>query len=94
MQPVEPGGPVLGVRFGEPHDGLPVAAVMNGSAAARAGVKPGDVIVGCDDADVRDANTLVPMLKQRRPGEEMLLTIRRAGQYVQVRVRIGERDRR
>jgi len=80
---------VLGIQFGEAHDGLPVASVERNSPAERAGLKRGDVIVGIDGMPAWDAYTMLTMLQ--RPGSEgrILLRIRRGAAYLDVPVNLG-----
>lgn len=65
----------LGVRMrmGE------IAAVQEGSPAAAAGIKPGDILRTIDGKPVGDPMTL-PEILRRRAGETMVLSVEREGQ--------------
>jgi S1-C subfamily serine protease len=65
--------------------GLPVTAgavvveVRPDSPADRAGLQPGDIITAIDDEPVGSIAELVGRIQQRRPGDEVVLTIARSG---------------
>src|SRR5262245_12791813 len=48
-----------------------------------------DVIVAVDDHPVESASTFVDSIEQHRPGEQIVLTVLRGGQTVQVPVTLG-----
>jgi hypothetical protein len=89
-----PEGAFLGIRFGEANDGLRVDGLVANGAADRAGVEVGDVIIGVDDAEVRDQFSLMPLLASRNPGERITLKLRRGEEYLQVPLTLGRRERR
>jgi len=89
-----PDGAFLGIRFGEGNDGLSVQQVIAGGPADAAGVKVGDVVVGIDEAEVRDRYALVAALSGRRPGERIGLRLRRGEAYMDVAVVLGARPGR
>jgi serine protease DegQ len=59
--------------------GVLVMAVGDGTPAAAAGLRPGDVIVGLDDTPVDTVEDLFGELRQRRPGDRVTLTVVREG---------------
>jgi serine protease Do len=81
-----PGGPVLGVA-GQPVDlpgieegaGVLIAEVAVGSAAERAGLMIGDILLSIDGAPARTGDELLRALVARRPGEPRRLSILRGG---------------
>lgn len=87
-----PDGAFLGVRFGQENDGLKLEDVVAKSPAERAGLQRGDIIVGLDDLDVRDYQSLLPLLAERKPGETVSLRVRRAEKYLEVPVLLGKRS--
>jgi S1-C subfamily serine protease len=89
--------PQVGRRLGV--DGALVLAVQPGGAAERAGILPtrrtrggdielGDVIVALEDTEIRSNNDVTLALERRTPGEEVELTVVRAGRTLKVRVRL------
>jgi serine protease Do len=73
--------------------GAEVSSVTEGDPGARAGLRPGDVVLAIDGRDIRNANDLTTTLARRQPGEEVNLTIWRDRRQSTVRVRLGEFDR-
>jgi S1-C subfamily serine protease len=69
----------LGVRVKDTADGLGayVGSVRPDSAAARAGIEPGDVIDELSGAPVRSVADLERVGARRRPGQTTSVTVRR-----------------
>jgi serine protease DegQ len=70
--------------------GVLVLEVADGSPAAQAGLRPGDVIVRIGDQPVDTVEDFFGELRQRRPGDKVQLTIVRDGREQQVTVTLGE----
>ncbi|HUF13066.1 MAG TPA: trypsin-like peptidase domain-containing protein [Longimicrobiales bacterium] len=70
--------------------GAEVKRVEPQSAADRAGLRIGDVIVQLDGAPVRDATGLTARLARRHPGDEVELTVVREGELRRFTTRLGE----
>jgi Do/DeqQ family serine protease len=70
--------------------GVVVAGVAANSAAARAGLRPGDVIRQIDGTQVTSSNALRNGIAGRQPGSEVTLTITRDGREQQVRAKLGQ----
>jgi putative serine protease PepD len=88
--------PVLGVQGGPPAapqagggDGATIASVQDGSAAAAAGLAPGDVVTEVGDARVEDFPDLVARIGAQAPGARAALTVERGGQERTVDVTLG-----
>ena len=77
----------LGVTQGP---GVVVFQVQSGSAADRAGLRPGDVITALNGTAVSDPNTFRNAIAGLAPGTEVTLTVRRDGNESQVRATLGE----
>jgi len=77
----------LGVPEGK---GIVVGAVQPGSAADRAGLRQGDVILSFKGVDVSDPNTFRNRVASTPPGTEVTLTIMRDGREQTVRATLGE----
>ncbi len=70
--------------------GVIVNSVEPNSAAAQAGLKPGDVIVAYNGEPVANGNTLRNHVASTKPGTEVQLTIIRDKREQQVRAKLGE----
>jgi putative serine protease PepD len=55
--------------------GAGIAEVSAGSAADKAGLQRGDIIVRVDDLSVSDASSLVASIRGHRPGDDVTLTV-------------------
>jgi serine protease Do len=73
--------------------GVFVAGVEPGSPAARAGVRPGDLVVRFDDEEVGDPASLVLLLTRAPIGERVTLDVVRDGASIAVTVEVGRRPR-
>ena len=67
-----------------PTPGAYVARVMPDTAAARAGVEDGDLIVAVDGTRVESGEDLRDLLTRRRDGGEVRLTVRRGDEEVEL----------
>jgi serine protease Do len=64
-------------------------AVVSGSAADKAGLKSGDIIIAVNSASVNVTNTLAELLQQYNPGDTITLTVIRGGKTMQVKAILG-----
>jgi serine protease DegQ len=71
--------------------GVVVLEVGEGTPAAEAGLQPGDVITGMDEARVDTVEDLFGELRQRQPGTQARLTIVRDGRSQEVTVTLADR---
>jgi Do/DeqQ family serine protease len=70
--------------------GVLVAQMQPGSAAARAGLKHGDVITSFNGVEVNDPNVFRNLVAGTPPGTEVTLNILRGGREQQVRAKLDE----
>lgn len=61
-------------------DGAQIQRVGSGSAAAGAGLQPGDVITKVDDTLITDPDALVATIRSYRPGDQVTVSYTRDGQ--------------
>jgi hypothetical protein len=87
------GRALLGVSFAQDHEGpgVAIAAVSPRTAAAAAGLRPGDVILRFDDEEVESAEALAEYLVLLEPGHTVKVVLRRGGETVTVEVTLGRR---
>lgn len=94
IQPIQVTGQ-LADRFDLSVDeGVAVSVVEPGSAAARAGLEEGDVIVAFDGDPIRRVEDLFAQLRQRRPGQRVELTVVRDGDRRRLDATLGGREGR
>ena len=93
----------LGVQFGPasetlkraedlPRGAAVVGSVVDGSAAAEAGLQPGDVIVAVDGQTLNDYLQLTQIIGSKQPGDEVQLTVNRDGEEQTVQATLGEAE--
>ncbi len=87
--------PDLAAQLGaaEPK-GVLVSDILNDSPAQRAGLQPGDVIVGFEGKEVENATQLRNLVAVTEVGRQVSLTVLRRGQLQRVPVQIGEQPKR
>lgn len=66
------------------------AAVERGSPAALAGLKTGDIVLAVEHEPVDAQNSLAELIQSYTPGEEIVLTVQRGDEQLEVNVRLGE----
>ncbi|MGB4140820.1 MAG: PDZ domain-containing protein, partial [Limnochordia bacterium] len=71
--------------------GVIVAEVHDGTPAAEAGIRAGDVIRRINDTDILTKDDLANAISQHKPGDEVMLTIYRRGQTLMVLVTFGNK---
>jgi S1-C subfamily serine protease len=70
--------------------GALVQQLASNGPAAKAGVQQGDVITAVNGTQISDANDLLTILAQQKPGNTITLTLNRNGSTVTVHVTLGE----
>jgi S1-C subfamily serine protease len=78
----------------EPAAGAVIVKVAPGSPAARAGLKPGDLVTELGGRQVTDSEFLRRRLALLRVGEIADLTVRRDGKLSNVKLAVADRDSR
>ncbi|HET9948449.1 MAG TPA: M28 family peptidase, partial [Longimicrobiales bacterium] len=86
-------GPYLGtIPDMTPRDfGLRLTGVREGSPAARAGIRPGDVVVEFDGQPVADIYAYTYALQAHQPGDVVRIVVERDGERVEVEATLEER---
>ncbi len=78
-------------RLDAPKGAL-VGSVQKGSPAAKAGLEPGDVIVGYNGQRIERSSDLPPLVAATKPGSTAKVELWRDGKSKSVEVSIGTRD--
>ena len=84
--------PIIGVKLDRTFSGEGAEvgatgdAVTSGGPAAKAGVKPGDVIVGFEGKRVRTPDQLIVSIRSRAVGDTVTLTVQRAGRQFDLKM--------
>ena len=68
-----------------------IAGVLRGSPAERAGLRPGDVLLGIDGVQVTDSSSMLNLISSLKPDNKAVLSIARNQNKVQVPITIGKR---
>ena len=89
--------------------GAMIAEVVKGGPADKAGLKGGnqkiqvgnmiamvggDIVVKVDQHDVKTNDELIHYIREKKPGDTLLLKVYRKGEFVDVKVTLGERPRK
>jgi Do/DeqQ family serine protease len=84
--------PELSESFGLPDtEGALIAGVVRGSPADRAGIKPGDILLGVEEQKIRDPQVMLDLIAGLKPGNKAGFRIRRGQAIQEVEVVIGKR---
>lgn len=86
-------GPYLGtIPDMTPRDfGLRITGVREGSPAEEGGLRGGDVVVEFDGNEIADIYAYTYALRDRKPGDEVVIVVERDGERVTLNVTLGER---
>ena len=80
----------LGVGPDQEAGGARVGSVVPDSAAAKAGVQVGDIIVRFAGRELRDFVELPILVRQRKPGDRIEVQVRRGDEVLKLPVTLGE----
>ena len=70
---------MLGVRTQDAQPGAAVKEVVKGSAAEKAGLQEGDIIIAIDGTNIETSQDLVDQIKEHDKGDEIKIQIERNG---------------
>ncbi|MDQ7780054.1 MAG: trypsin-like peptidase domain-containing protein [Planctomycetota bacterium] len=86
--------PFIGVRANEGAldvEGASVMDIIPGTAADQAGVKAGDIILEFDKQPVHNWTELVILIRQKKPGDKVMLKVLRREHEIPLEMTIGRR---
>src|SRR5437660_10520892 len=83
-------GPYFGSvpDFRDDLKGVLFSDVQNNSPAAKAGLKPGDLLVQFDGKAIQNLNDYAYALRAKQPGDVVQVVVKRGGRVVQAEVRL------
>ena len=81
--------PLLGVSIEDHELGVRIVEVSKGSGAEKAGLKPGDIVTWISGAAVNNRQALVERIRKFRPGDTLLLKVRRDKTVMSIRATLG-----
>jgi Zn-dependent M28 family amino/carboxypeptidase len=88
----------FGVSFGSVPDygfaekGVRFEAIREGSPAAKAGVRAGDILVQWGAAAVENVEDWTALLGRHKPGDEVTIKLRRGNEQIEVKVKLEARE--
>jgi serine peptidase DegS len=78
-------------QFTLPRGGVVVTMIYNNSPAAAAGVRPGDIVLAVDGADVQNAQEVLKQLAMHKPGGSVKLRLQRGAVVSEMVCKVIER---
>lgn len=79
----------IGIRVDRGNEQALITDVHSGTAADNAGIKNGDIVVSVEGRTVKNADHLVAIIKQRRPGQTVPLVVLRGDQKLDLKIKLG-----
>ncbi len=77
--------------FDEPPKGVRFADVRDGTPAAKAGLKAGDILIEFDGKEIGNLYDFTYALRAHKPGDEVLVKVLRGSQTIEAKVLLTER---
>lgn len=77
--------------FNEPPKGVRFADVREGTPAAKAGLRAGDILIRFDDKEIGNLYDFTYALQSHKPGDEVLVQVLRGSQTIEAKVLLTER---
>jgi photosystem II stability/assembly factor-like uncharacterized protein len=87
----EPSGAYLGVQGANADAGAKLTEITDGSPAAKAGLKAGDIIIAVDGKIILKYEELVSLIGSKKPGDKMTLKVSRNREGKDVAVTLERR---
>lgn len=74
--------------------GVKLQGVRDGSPADKAGIRGGDILVGMDDGAIDDLYEFTYALRERKPGDKVVIKVQRDGELLELEATLGERKKK
>jgi len=71
--------------------GAVIAGIQDRGPAARAGIRPGDIVIEADAIPIHNSRSMINVIASRMPGSKFPIKFLREGKEREVMVQIGER---
>jgi serine protease Do len=84
-------GPYLGFKLESPKDDTTVTTVDKNSPAEKAGLQVGDVILTFDGQAVKNSDQLRPLVRKKKPGDEVEMEIQRGSETKKLKLTVAKR---
>lgn len=81
----------VGINAGDETKVPTLSQIIPDSPAAKAGLKPGDVILKADDQDIKDFDQVLELLRKKKIGQNIALTYQRGDKQKNIAVRLSPR---
>ncbi|QOV89127.1 S1C family serine protease [Humisphaera borealis] len=90
-----PRGPMLGIggESAEGNGGAVIGTVTPGSPAEKAGIKPGDIVVGFDGKPVQSLEELAQSISRKSVGDKVAIELVRNGKKMELSATLARRPR-
>lgn len=85
------GGTVMGVMLAKAEGRIEIGKVTKGGGAEQGGLKEGDVIVSVDGNEMSESAELTDLLKEKKAGEILKLSVKRGDEKLDLEVRLAAR---
>ena len=82
------GRPLVGITVAETRYGLFISGVTDGTGAAKAGLKEGDMISKVEDKSVKTSAELNEIRDTKKPGDSLKFKIMRDGEMIDIDVKL------
>ena len=91
FKPGNAGNGYLGVALEQAEGGVKIGDVMPRSAAEKAGLKPGDVVVEVAGKKVEDVEAMIEIVSGHNPGDSIIIKIMRKDDHKELKATLDKR---
>ena len=82
---------VLGIRLRTSRFGAMITDVVPSSAADKAGLQDGDIVIEVNDQSIQTSDALVEIIGKQLPGDDVKLTVTRDDTNLEITAKLGRR---